>query len=640
MNMVEHPDSNRSFRGNGNYYSSRDSPNGDRGSPSDPNPPYPPQHTSPQPNSLPPIAAYASGPPRTSQAAPTSYPNAYAPPIPNGYPVYSAPPNSRFLPSISAGYGMAPLGPAQPHVYGYAAPNGTMSYPQLSPTSQPMQMPYPPQGEAQGKLMSGGRHKKEIKRRTKTGCLTCRKRRIKCDEAHPTCNNCKKSKRECMGYDPVFKTTPGPVALQPAPTPAMDIQNIPVQHPLPGYPIVPLYQSSRTQSSSPSGTSNGGFSPEYRPSVGPPIDPTLESISSSMASQPVPVYAPSTLPESYAPVAGMKRPYEEGMYSSVPEPAPVTSYSSNPGSPHGGYGSGGEGPTKRICVTNLLNDKPLPASLLEPLPVSQLVQPTPDQLYPPAYITADTTTPEGTVKLYREQLAKQLDDFFDTDWFSIEGLAKITSWPSLSAAIADASKGSGTTAPMPPIEPDGDADFLCTVFEFLYRIDIRRVRPSGQASSAKREEVARRLESVQALITLRKGSLTGGNNASPPHSPSGSPTTSKESVATDFWNRIRKIASIDPAKDLDALDRLIRSLYDLYPGDSVPHEKSLLRSIAESKYITARRKANRNVPGTDLQEAKGRYEQLMKHIEDTRTNENVVLSKVSKWSIYNADADL
>ncbi|KAL1901685.1 hypothetical protein Cpir12675_000376 [Ceratocystis pirilliformis] len=47
--------------------------------------------------------------------------------------------------------------------------------------------------------------KKEIKRRTKTGCMTCRKRRIKCDETHPTCNNCKKSKRECLGYDPIFK---------------------------------------------------------------------------------------------------------------------------------------------------------------------------------------------------------------------------------------------------------------------------------------------------------------------------------------------------------------------------------------------------------------------------------------------------
>lgn len=29
------------------------------------------------------------------------------------------------------------------------------------------------------KMLSGGRHKKEVKRRTKTGCLTCRKRRIK-----------------------------------------------------------------------------------------------------------------------------------------------------------------------------------------------------------------------------------------------------------------------------------------------------------------------------------------------------------------------------------------------------------------------------------------------------------------------------
>jgi white-opaque regulator 2 len=29
------------------------------------------------------------------------------------------------------------------------------------------------------RLISGGRHKKEVKRRTKTGCLTCRKRRIK-----------------------------------------------------------------------------------------------------------------------------------------------------------------------------------------------------------------------------------------------------------------------------------------------------------------------------------------------------------------------------------------------------------------------------------------------------------------------------
>ncbi|KAI8931492.1 hypothetical protein NX059_011158 [Plenodomus lindquistii] len=33
--------------------------------------------------------------------------------------------------------------------------------------------------------------------RTSTGCLTCRKRRIKCDEARPGCGNCARVKREC-----------------------------------------------------------------------------------------------------------------------------------------------------------------------------------------------------------------------------------------------------------------------------------------------------------------------------------------------------------------------------------------------------------------------------------------------------------
>lgn len=47
----------------------------------------------------------------------------------------------------------------------------------------------------------------KARKRTKTGCLTCRKRRIKCGEERPTCKNCVKSKRECEGYIPrvIFK---------------------------------------------------------------------------------------------------------------------------------------------------------------------------------------------------------------------------------------------------------------------------------------------------------------------------------------------------------------------------------------------------------------------------------------------------
>lgn len=45
------------------------------------------------------------------------------------------------------------------------------------------------------------------RKRTKTGCLTCRRRRIKCGEERPVCRNCVKSKRHCEGYNQrvVFK---------------------------------------------------------------------------------------------------------------------------------------------------------------------------------------------------------------------------------------------------------------------------------------------------------------------------------------------------------------------------------------------------------------------------------------------------
>lgn len=47
------------------------------------------------------------------------------------------------------------------------------------PGASSAHMRYPLPAPTDARMMSGGRHKKEIKRRTKTGCLTCRKRRIK-----------------------------------------------------------------------------------------------------------------------------------------------------------------------------------------------------------------------------------------------------------------------------------------------------------------------------------------------------------------------------------------------------------------------------------------------------------------------------
>jgi hypothetical protein len=76
----------------------------------------------------------------------------------------------------------SPLPPPQhamqqyyPHP-GHAQPGQPMMG-NMGPQFNAMRYQLPPQGDQ--RVLSGGRHKKEIKRRTKTGCLTCRKRRIK-----------------------------------------------------------------------------------------------------------------------------------------------------------------------------------------------------------------------------------------------------------------------------------------------------------------------------------------------------------------------------------------------------------------------------------------------------------------------------
>jgi hypothetical protein len=41
-------------------------------------------------------------------------------------------------------------------------------------------------------------------RKTKTGCVTCRARRVKCDEVKPFCSKCVYSGRQCQGYRDIF----------------------------------------------------------------------------------------------------------------------------------------------------------------------------------------------------------------------------------------------------------------------------------------------------------------------------------------------------------------------------------------------------------------------------------------------------
>jgi len=45
-----------------------------------------------------------------------------------------------------------------------------------------------------------GRRKRAYSPKTRTGCLTCKIRRVKCDEARPACLRCTSTRRVCDGY--------------------------------------------------------------------------------------------------------------------------------------------------------------------------------------------------------------------------------------------------------------------------------------------------------------------------------------------------------------------------------------------------------------------------------------------------------
>ncbi|KAI5459648.1 hypothetical protein BGZ63DRAFT_388448 [Mariannaea sp. PMI_226] len=58
-------------------------------------------------------------------------------------------------------------------------------------------------------------------KKVRTGCITCKIRKVKCDEARPHCLRCVKSHRKCDGYQtPSPRSTQG--AMSPSPTPGFE----------------------------------------------------------------------------------------------------------------------------------------------------------------------------------------------------------------------------------------------------------------------------------------------------------------------------------------------------------------------------------------------------------------------------------
>ncbi|KAA8636639.1 hypothetical protein SMACR_00876 [Sordaria macrospora] len=87
------------------------------------------------------------------------------------------------------GLGTTPMSPAYPNLGGYF--NGY---------AEPIMFSAPKAQRSRRKSAPGLDHIKH--RRTRSGCYTCRSRRVKCDETHPVCERCRKGNRECVYPEP------------------------------------------------------------------------------------------------------------------------------------------------------------------------------------------------------------------------------------------------------------------------------------------------------------------------------------------------------------------------------------------------------------------------------------------------------
>ncbi|KAI9731674.1 MAG: hypothetical protein M1818_007804 [Claussenomyces sp. TS43310] len=140
-------------------------------------------------------------------------------------------------------------------------PHPSHQYPNVTsdPTGQNMRYALP---VTDNRVMSGGRHKK-------------------CDEQHPACRNCQKSKRECLGYDPIFKQQPGPSPIQPAPSSApSQAPVLATANPYGNQPILQGYGGVSSMNYDPAlsaGVSSPGSStPQFDYTSA--IDPALEAV--------------------------------------------------------------------------------------------------------------------------------------------------------------------------------------------------------------------------------------------------------------------------------------------------------------------------------------------------------------------------
>ncbi|RDL42292.1 uncharacterized protein BP5553_02271 [Venustampulla echinocandica] len=301
------------------------------------------------------------------------------------------------------------------HNQGQTLPHPQHQYPNVTsdPTGQNMRYALP---VTDSRVMSGGRHKKAKAHELAQAESTARKETRACDEAHPACRNCQKSKRECLGYDPIFKQQPGPTAIQPAPSsaPAQGGSTAtanPYGHQpqmMPAGYGVPVSSMNYEPSLSAGVSSPGSASQQFDYSSA--IDPALEA-----AAPPTTVGG-----NAYHQTTSGMPIFRDDIKRDVQSASPFSSAASDTPHLRGGAGSlfsPSVASTAELSAYTTTSAKRTVSELLAmggiaPPPSAADVSQLPNQL-------------EETKHLYYSIYAPGLENFLESRWFTTKGLAKL-----------------------------------------------------------------------------------------------------------------------------------------------------------------------------------------------------------------------
>lgn len=380
-----------------------------------------------------------------------------------------------------------------------------------------------------------------------------------------------------MGYDPIFKTQPGPAAIQPAPSsggPTAMPSSTSLSYGIPNTAVGSIVYAPTISTAGSSPASSCEPYNEY------PVDPSLE------ATAPIPIISgPMTMlaenPVSYRP--DLKRTYDRASplscVSDTPRPS-ITPMRRSVTPSQSMIRDNSTNQAKRIKIDDLLT------GASNGLP---LTPPSGDQ-------SSQALPMTSPIYLYN-RYASMLDTVLETGWFATRGLEKVSRGEQFGEQLGRLFKRLQSRSGIYAEEDDrnlgiygGDAEVLLNSLKLVYGTQV----PTGDihlteqeddyvtvSDMANRKETINRIAVVEALVTGRTRAI---DLCSPLVSPKSSPPQFRSEIAESsaFWRSLARFVSLQEGRDSEQeFDAVLR---DMRSNTGRQNTREILCTIAEARH--------------------------------------------------------